>query len=177
MEGWPVGTIDHLVMDRETETTRWMAVSTGKFGTRFSLCPVADAWEGPEGGIRVPYVKDQVLAAPRADPHGSPARPKARKLEKHYAGGRVDRGCPRPETGEPPVVARAATGNGRPAGPDTDNWCAPIRRNGTIVAPDAAGWAGPVAGAPNGHEPVQEAANGQAAAAAAEPAPVAPRRS
>jgi membrane protein len=179
VEGWPVGTIDHLVLDRETETTRWMAVSTGKFGTRLSLCPVADAWEGPEGGIRIPYVKDQVLAAPRADAHGPPTSPKARKLEKHYAGGRVERGCPRPETAEHPVVASLANGHGRPVGPDTNNWCAPVRRNGATVAPGTAAWTAPAPGAPNGHEPAPDAVNGHAAAASPEPqpAPVAPRRS
>ena len=154
VEGWEVGTIDHLVLDEETATIRWMAVSTGKFGTRLSLCPVADAWEGPEGGIRIPFVKDQVLSAPRAEPHGPPTPLKARKLDKHYAGGRVERGCPRPETGEHPVVSLATNGNGHPAGPDTDNWCAPIRRNGSA----------PVADGRNGHAP------------APDPAPAAPPR-
>jgi membrane protein len=65
---------------------------------------------GPGGRDPRPLREGPVLAAPRADAHGPPTSPKARKLEKHYAGGRVERGCPRPETAEHPVWRASRTG-------------------------------------------------------------------
>jgi membrane protein len=180
VEGWPIGTIDHLVMDRDAGTTRWMAVTTGKFGTRLSLCPIPGAWEGPEGGIRVPYVKDQVVAAPRAEAHGAPTPAEIRRLVKHYAGGRVERGVRRPQTSEHAAVADAADGRtarrtpayGGAVGPDTDNWCAPVRRNGRAPVPGAAGSPAP-AGA-NAHAAAAPAVNGRPGAPDAAGAPTAP---
>ena len=88
-DGWSVGTVDHVLLDRDTGESRWMAVMTGKFGTRLTIVPIADAWEGPEGGIRIPFTRGQVLAAPRAGAHGPPTHAETRRLIEHYAARRA----------------------------------------------------------------------------------------
>ena len=90
-DGWSVGTVDHVMLDRDTGESRWMAVMTGKFGTHLTIVPTADAWEGPEGGIRIPFTRAQVLAAPRAGAHGPPTHAETRRLVEHYVVRRAER--------------------------------------------------------------------------------------
>jgi sporulation protein YlmC with PRC-barrel domain len=87
-DGDKVGTIEDILLDRQTGEPAWAAVKTGLFGLKHTLVPIRDAEVASDDEIRVPLQKEQVKGAPRIDPDGELSPEDERKLWEHY--GRSD---------------------------------------------------------------------------------------
>jgi uncharacterized protein (TIGR02271 family) len=82
-DGDKIGTIEEIYLDAETNEPEWAVVKTGLFGSKQSFVPIADA--GPAGdGIRIPFDKATVKAAPKVDPDGRLSQQEERELYAHY---------------------------------------------------------------------------------------------
>ncbi|HEX2050302.1 MAG TPA: PRC and DUF2382 domain-containing protein [Actinomycetota bacterium] len=81
--GGKIGTVEDVYVDRDTEQPEWVAVSTGMFGTRTSLVPLAEAtMQGSD--LVVPYAKDHVKGAPTADPDAELTQQEEAELYSYY---------------------------------------------------------------------------------------------
>ena len=65
-DGDKIGSVDEIYVDQQTNQPEWIGISTGMLGTRRVLVPVVGA-DRTEDGLRVPYGKDQVEAAPAVE--------------------------------------------------------------------------------------------------------------
>jgi sporulation protein YlmC with PRC-barrel domain len=83
-DGDKIGTIEDILLDRQTGEPAWAAVKTGLFGLKHTLVPIRDAEVVGEKEVRVPYRKEQVKDAPRIDPDGELTADEERKLWEHY---------------------------------------------------------------------------------------------
>ena len=109
-DGEKIGTIDEIYTDAETGKPEWLAVKTGMFGSKVSFVPIAEASDAG-GDVRVPYDKQQVKDAPRAEPDGELSQDEEAGLYRHYglqySEARSDSGLPqgqsRKETDKPTV--------------------------------------------------------------------------
>jgi len=82
-DGGKLGTIDAFFTDDRTGAPTWVAISTGLFGTRQSVVPVAGA-TFTDGTLRLPVTVDAVTSAPAmAGEHLDPGDEEA--LRRHYA--------------------------------------------------------------------------------------------
>ena len=121
--GEKLGTIEDIYLDEETEQPEWFAVKTGLFGSNVSFVPVAEATQA-EGHVVVPYGKDQVKAAPHAEPDGALSQQEEAALYRHYglqyseAGS--DTGLPAGGTAPAPTQERGVVGHDT-SGPTTDD--------------------------------------------------------
>jgi stress response protein YsnF len=81
-DGSKLGTIEAFFADDRTGAPTWAAVSTGLFGTRHSIAPVADATFS-DGALHLPVTTDAVKSAPpmKGD-HLDPADEET--LRRHY---------------------------------------------------------------------------------------------
>ena len=96
-DGGKLGTIEAFFADDRTGAPTWVSISTGLFGTRHSVVPVAGA-TFTDGALRIPVTADAVKSAPvMAGDHLDPADEEA--LRRHYGFA----GTPPAET--PPVAA------------------------------------------------------------------------
>jgi stress response protein YsnF len=81
-DGGKLGMIEAFFADDRTGAPTWVAVSTGLFGTRHSVVPVAGA-TFDDGSLRVPVTAAAVKSAPpMAGEHLDPADEEA--LRRHY---------------------------------------------------------------------------------------------
>ena len=81
-DGSKLGTIEAFFADDRTGAPTWVAVSTGLFGTRHSIAPVADATFS-DGALHLPVTSDAVKSAPpMAGDHLDPADEET--LRRHY---------------------------------------------------------------------------------------------
>jgi uncharacterized protein (TIGR02271 family) len=81
-DGGKLGMIEAFFADDRSGTPTWVSISTGLFGTRHSIVPVADA-TFTEGTLRIPVAADAVKSAPQmAGEHLDPADEEA--LRRHY---------------------------------------------------------------------------------------------
>jgi uncharacterized protein (TIGR02271 family) len=64
--GDKIGSIEEIFVDEQTRQPEWIGIGTGFFGTKRVLVPVTGA-EQSDGGLRVPYAKDQVKDSPDID--------------------------------------------------------------------------------------------------------------
>jgi sporulation protein YlmC with PRC-barrel domain len=87
-DGDKIGSIEDILLDRQTGEPAWAAVKTGLFGLKHTLVPIRDAEVTGENEVRVPLQKDKVKDAPRIDPDGELSAEEERKLWEHY--GRSD---------------------------------------------------------------------------------------
>jgi len=95
-DGSKLGTIEAFFADDRTGAPTWVSISTGLFGTRHSIVPVADA-AFADGALRIPVTADAVKSAPTMEgAHLDPADEEA--LRQHYGLGGVP-----PVAGPPPV--------------------------------------------------------------------------
>src|SRR6185295_19257795 len=69
LAGEPVGRVEGVLVDDATGTSEWLLARMGRFG-HYALIPARDAVEGV-GHVWVPYTREQILAAPHADPKAS----------------------------------------------------------------------------------------------------------
>jgi stress response protein YsnF len=102
-DGGKLGTVEAFFADDRTGTPTWVSISTGLFGTRHSVVPVAGA-AFTEGMLHIPVTVDAVKSAPpMAGKHLDPADEEA--LRRHYD---VTEGTPAESTpDEPPVTTGA----------------------------------------------------------------------
>lgn len=87
-DGEKIGTIEDILLDRQTGEPAWAAVKTGLFGLKHTLVPIRDAEVTDDNEIRVLLQKDKVKDAPRIDPDGELSPEQERQLWEHY--GRSD---------------------------------------------------------------------------------------
>jgi hypothetical protein len=81
-DGEEVGSIDQVFLDKDTGEPEWLALTSGLFGQKRALVPVAAA-EGHARGVHVPYSARQIADAPRVG--GSEAsQEEERTLYAHY---------------------------------------------------------------------------------------------
>ena len=83
-DGDKIGTIEDILLDRQTGEPAWAAVKTGLFGRKQTLVPIRDAEATGDGEVRVPLTKDKVKDAPRVDPGGELTPEDERRLWEHY---------------------------------------------------------------------------------------------
>jgi len=86
-DGDKIGKIEDIYLDRQSGEPEWATVKTGLFGTKVSFVPIGDA-DTTDGGVRVPFTKDQVKDAPHFDADGELSPDEERRLYQHY--GRSD---------------------------------------------------------------------------------------
>jgi uncharacterized protein (TIGR02271 family) len=65
-DGEKIGSVEEIYVDDQTDQPEWIGLGTGFFGTKRVLVPVEGA-SMREGGVLVPYNKDQVKASPDID--------------------------------------------------------------------------------------------------------------
>jgi stress response protein YsnF len=95
-DGSKLGTIEAFFADDRTGAPTWVSISTGLFGTRHSIVPVADATFA-DGALRIPVTAEAVKSAPSMEgAHLDPADEEA--LRQHYGLAGV-----LPVAGPPPV--------------------------------------------------------------------------
>src|SRR3954466_9759297 len=81
-DGGKLGTVEAFFADDPTRAPTWVSISTGLFGTRHSVVPVAGA-AFTDGTLRIPVTADAVKSAPSmAGEHLDPADEEA--LRRHY---------------------------------------------------------------------------------------------
>jgi stress response protein YsnF len=81
-DGGRLGTIEAFFVDDRTAAPTWVSISTGLFGTRHSVVPVADA-TFTDGVLRIPVTADAVKSAPpMAGEHLDPGDEET--LRRHY---------------------------------------------------------------------------------------------
>ena len=81
-DGGKLGTVEAFFADDRTGTPTWVSISTGLFGTRHSVVPVAGATFA-DGSLHVPVTADAVRSAPpMAGEHLDPSDEEA--LRRHY---------------------------------------------------------------------------------------------
>jgi sporulation protein YlmC with PRC-barrel domain len=83
-DGDKIGTIEDILLDRQSGEPTWAAVKTGLFGLKHTLVPIRDAELAGDNEVRVPLEKDKVKDAPRIDPDGELSPEEERKLWEHY---------------------------------------------------------------------------------------------
>ena len=96
-DGDKIGTIDEIYMDGETGKPEWLAVKTGMFGSKVSFIPIAEASEA-NGDVQVPYDRQQVKDAPKAEADGELSQDEEAGLYSHYG---LDYSEARSDTGLP----------------------------------------------------------------------------
>jgi sporulation protein YlmC with PRC-barrel domain len=81
--GEVIGTVNDVLMDEKADVdTAWAVVSTGRLrADRF--VPLSESYRGADGSLVVPYDKNTVKHAPRADEHVLTA-PVREKLSAYY---------------------------------------------------------------------------------------------
>ena len=110
-DGDKIGKIADVYLDEDTGRPEWLAVSGGLFSSGVSFVPLAQAKrEGDD--VRVPFEKNHVKDAPRAEADGALSQEEEERLYRHYG---VDYGERRESyEGRPPVGDDVS-------GPETDN--------------------------------------------------------
>jgi stress response protein YsnF len=81
-DGDKIGKFEELYLDH-ADRPAWAAVTTGLFGMRQSLVPLADAAQ-VEDGLQVPFDKDRVKSAPNFDPDAQLTEDEELELYRHY---------------------------------------------------------------------------------------------
>ncbi len=105
-DGEKIGSVEEIYVDDQTDQPEWIGLGTGFFGTKRVLVPVEGA-AMREGGVLVPYNKDQVKGSPDIDSDEISQETEA-SLYTHYGLGYSEQ---RSDTGLP-EGARAAEGEG-----------------------------------------------------------------
>jgi uncharacterized protein (TIGR02271 family) len=112
-----IGKIADLYMDEDTGRPEWIAVNTGRFGSRISFVPLAGA--RPNGDdLMVPYSDEKVKESPHAEPDGRLSQEEEARLYAHYGMGYSEDRSPSglPEGGR---AGRGGTGRTKAKGRDT----------------------------------------------------------
>lgn len=81
--GEKIGTAENVYRDSQTDRPEWVAVKTEWFGRRSALVPLAEAQPDVDG-IRVPYDKAKIKAAPHHDPDAELSETEEAELFGYY---------------------------------------------------------------------------------------------
>ena len=105
-EGEKIGSVEQIFVDEQTNEPEWIGLGTGFLGKKRVIVPVQGA-ELRDGGIFVPYSKDQVKETPDIDSEEISQETEARLYEHYglsYSERRSDTGLPEgaPSGTEPP---------------------------------------------------------------------------
>src|SRR3954469_25694691 len=82
-DGDKIGTIEDILLDRQTGEPAWAAVKTGLFGRKPTPVPIRDAEVAGDDEVRVRLQKEQVKDAPRVDPGEELSPDEERRLWEH----------------------------------------------------------------------------------------------
>ena len=82
-DGERIGEVVDIYLDDQTEQPEWAAVRTGWFGSKVSFVPLA-GMNAARDDLVLPYPKDQVKAAPNAEPDGALSQQEEAALYQHY---------------------------------------------------------------------------------------------
>ncbi len=82
-DGSKIGQVVDVYVDNQSDQPEWLAVGTGMFGGKISFVPLADATLSDDD-VMVPFTKDQVKDAPRADADGQLSAEEEDALYAHY---------------------------------------------------------------------------------------------
>ncbi|HXV93260.1 MAG TPA: PRC-barrel domain-containing protein [Pseudonocardia sp.] len=82
-DGRSLGTVDAVYYSNDDHTPKWVAVSSGLFGTRLSMVPLARAAFCDEG-LSVPFDKERLKQAPHHDPGQELTPAEEADLLRHY---------------------------------------------------------------------------------------------
>jgi hypothetical protein len=150
--GDKIGTIEDILLDRQTGEPAWAAVKTGLFGMKHTLVPIGDAEPVGEDEVRVNLDKETVKSAPRVDPGGELSAEEERRLWEHYGRSDYDdwqgedrtRALGMPDEGEDRAresTARTEPGDGAPRFVSVRLrrvvvMAAPVDESGTPPTPD-----------------------------------------
>jgi uncharacterized protein (TIGR02271 family) len=120
-DGSKIGKINNIYLDTDTEKPEWASVSTGMFGSKEALVPLAAVTREGDDFV-VPFDKDTVKEAPHHDPGDELTRTQEAELFTYYGipyGGETVTATGGPQTGT--VEAPAAGGDVEDtSGPNTD---------------------------------------------------------
>lgn len=78
-----IGTITDIISDPVTIEPEWLTVRIGRLGGEH-LVPVGAVESLKDGGVSVPFQRDQVKKAPRVKNHAGPERSERDALYQHY---------------------------------------------------------------------------------------------
>lgn len=82
LSGSTVGKVEGTFVDDQSGRPEWLLARMGRFG-HYCLVPGRDA-VGANGRVWVPYSRDQIRRAPRAEPKKSLKRDDEQKLLEYY---------------------------------------------------------------------------------------------
>lgn len=82
ISGAAVGKVEGLLVDDSSGEPEWLFARMGRFG-HHALVPARDAVEGV-GRVWVPYTREQIRSAPRADLGSALTVAEERQLLEHY---------------------------------------------------------------------------------------------
>jgi hypothetical protein len=82
ISGAAVGKLEGVLVDESGGDAEWLVARMGRFG-HHTLVPARDAVEGV-GRVWVPYTREQIRGAPRADPSAPLTVAGERELLEHY---------------------------------------------------------------------------------------------
>lgn len=126
-DGDKIGKVDVVFIDTDTQKPEWAAVSTGMFGHKVSLVPLAAATTLPSGDLQVPFDKAKIKGAPNHEPDQELSEADEAELFSYYGvpyGGRsvTATGGPQAAAGRdvPSEQADRATEGHDMSGPTTD---------------------------------------------------------
>jgi hypothetical protein len=86
-DGEKIGTLGDVYLDQETDRPAWGGVRTGLFGRGESLVPLDRVTPADDGDLHVPFARDHVKDAPRADPDVALDHDEEARLYAYYEGG------------------------------------------------------------------------------------------
>jgi uncharacterized protein (TIGR02271 family) len=109
-DGDKIGKIEDVYLDQDTGRPEWLAVGGGLFSSGVSFVPLAQATVDGDT-VRVPFEKDHVKDAPRAEADGALSQDEEARLYEHYG---LDYGETRSDSGLP----EGGAAHGGDAAPD-----------------------------------------------------------
>ena len=83
-DGDKIGKVGQVYLDDQSGEPAWVTVQTGLFGTKETFVPVSGS-STSNGGLTVPYSKDQVKGAPSVDPDGHLSPEESDELYRYYS--------------------------------------------------------------------------------------------
>src|SRR5690348_3680206 len=81
--GSKVGKVEDVFLDTETRRPEWAAVSSGFFGKKVTLVPLATATP-TQDGFQVPFEKGMIKDAPHRDAEGELSPQEEADLFRYY---------------------------------------------------------------------------------------------
>ena len=83
-QGEKIGSLGDVYLEQGTDRPAFAGVNTGLFGRQEHTVPLNAIEELQDGDLRVPYSREQVLAAPSAEADTALTEPQEQALFEHY---------------------------------------------------------------------------------------------